>query len=203
MLTRFEANNVTLAPKKFQFGTSVRFAGMKITKDGCAPDPDRMAAVEQFPRPESRSQVRQLLGLVQQFSQWCPDLSPATVSMRTLLRDNTSFMWSPECEEEFVQIKTVLADERYIKPFDPDLDSELLVDTSKVSGCGYILIQRNKEGGVNIIRCGSTAAKRGWAGMSPIESEATGIGWAVEHCSHYLKGSSRVIKVVCDHFPFR
>ena len=158
MLTRFEANNVTLAPKKFQFGTSVRFAGMKITKDGCAPDPDRMAAVEQFPRPESRSQVRQLLGLVQQFSQWCPDLSPATVSMRTLLRDNTSFMWSPECEEEFVQIKTVLADERYIKPFDPDLDSELLVDTSKVSGCGYILIQRNKEGGVNIIRCGSTAA---------------------------------------------
>ena len=104
MLTRFEANNVTLAPKKFQFGTEVRFAGMKITKDGCAPDPDRMAAVEQFPRPESRSQVRQLLGLVQQFSQWVPDLSPATVSIRSLLRDNTSFMWTPECQAEFEQI---------------------------------------------------------------------------------------------------
>ena len=69
MLQRFEENNVTLAPKKFQFGTEVVFAGMKITKDGCSPDPDRMTAVEQFPRPESRSQVRQLLGLAQQFQQ--------------------------------------------------------------------------------------------------------------------------------------
>ena len=90
MLARFEANNVTLAPKKFQFGTQVMFACMKITKDGCAPDPDRMAAVEQFPCPESRSQVRQLLGLVQQFQQWVPDIAPATVNMRSLLRTNSS-----------------------------------------------------------------------------------------------------------------
>jgi hypothetical protein len=34
MLTQFEANNVTLAPKKFQFGTQVIFTGMKITQDG-------------------------------------------------------------------------------------------------------------------------------------------------------------------------
>ena len=63
-------------------------------------------------------------------------------------------MWSPECEEEFVLMKSVLTDERYNKPFDPNLDTELLVDTSRVSGCGYILIQ----GTVNIVRCGSMAA---------------------------------------------
>ena len=140
MLTRFESNNVTLAPKKFQFGTEVKFAGMRITKDGYAADPDRMAAVEQFPRPESRSQVRQLMGLVQQFSQWVPDMAPATVSMRALLRNNTAFMWTPECEAEFELMKSVLSDERFIKPFDPDLDTELLVDTSTVAGCGYIFI---------------------------------------------------------------
>ena len=104
MLTRFKANNVTLAPKKFQFGQEVRFAGMRITKDGCAADLDRIEAVEQFPRPETRSQVRQLLprvlGLCQQFSLWVPDMAPATVSMRALLRKNTVFMWTPECEAE-------------------------------------------------------------------------------------------------------
>ena len=57
LLTRFEANNVMLAPKKFQFGPEVIFAGMRITKEGCAADPARMKAVEQYPRPESRSQV--------------------------------------------------------------------------------------------------------------------------------------------------
>ena len=35
LLTRFEKNNVTLAPKKFQFGDQVLFAGMRVTKDGC------------------------------------------------------------------------------------------------------------------------------------------------------------------------
>jgi hypothetical protein len=191
LLTRFEANNVTLAPKKFQFGDQELFAGMRITKDGCAPDPARMEAIEQYPHPEPRSQVRQLLGLVQQFSRWVPDMVPATVSIKALLRKNTAFVWSPECEAEFVQMKSVLTDERYNKPFDITLDTELLIDTSKVSGCGYILIQRTQEGSVHIVRCGSLAAQRGWAGMSPIESECTGIGCAVEHCGYYLRGSSK------------
>ena len=100
MLTQFDANIVTLAPKKFQFRQEVKFAGMHITKDGCAVDPNRREAVEQFPRPETRSQVRQLFGLCQQFSLWVPDMAPATVSMRALLTKNTVFMWTPECETE-------------------------------------------------------------------------------------------------------
>ena len=37
--------------------------------------------------------------------------------------------------------------------------------------------------------------------MAPIKSEATGIGWAVEHCAYYLKGSNKVVKIVTDHYP--
>ena len=118
-------------------------------------------------------------------------MAPALVSMKALLRKNTAFLWSPECKAEFEQMKSVLSDKRYNKRFDPDLDTELLVDTSKVSGCGYILIQRTQEGAVHIIRCGSMAAKWGWAGMSQIESECTGIGWAVEHCTYYLGGQAK------------
>ena len=32
----------------------------------------KVEAIEQYPRPETKSQVRQLLGLVQQFCLWCP-----------------------------------------------------------------------------------------------------------------------------------
>ena len=45
LLTLFEKNNVTLASKKFQFGDQVLVAGMRIKKDGCAPDPARMEAI--------------------------------------------------------------------------------------------------------------------------------------------------------------
>ena len=81
------------------------------------------------------------MGLCQQFSIWVPDMAPATVNMRSLLRKATAFVWTPECEIEFVQMKAVLADERFLKAFGPNLDTELLVETSKITGAGYILIQ--------------------------------------------------------------
>ena len=59
MFTRFENNNVNLVPKKLQFGTKVLFAGLRITQDGCSADPEKMDAVSNFPRPESKPQVRQ------------------------------------------------------------------------------------------------------------------------------------------------
>ena len=37
--------------------------------------------------------------------------------------------------------------------------------------------------------------------MATIQAEATGIGWAVEHCSYYLKGSDKVVTIITDHFP--
>ena len=54
---------------------------------------------------------------------------------------------------------------------------------------------------MNIIRCGSVDVKRIWASKTTIESVAISIGWAVDHCSHYLKGSDKVVTVVTDHFP--
>ena len=69
-----------------------------------------------------------------------------------LLRKATAFVWTPECKIEFVQMKAVLADERLLKAFNPNLYTKLLVDTSKVAGADYILIQRTKAGMVHIIR---------------------------------------------------
>ena len=92
------------------------------------------------------------MGFCQQFALWVPDMAPATVNMRSLLRKATAFVWTPECEIEFVQMKAVLADERFLKAFDPNLYTKLLVDTSKVAGADYILIQRTKAGMVHIIR---------------------------------------------------
>ena len=73
---------------------------------------------------------------------WVPDMAKAAVSMRSLLRKASALVWTTDCEVEFMQTKAVLADKRFIKPFDPNLYKELLVDTCKVAGAGYILIQR-------------------------------------------------------------
>ena len=69
------------------------------------------------------------------------------------MRKKTAFVWTAECEAEFLKIKEILTDEGFIKPFNSDLDTKLLVDTPKVAGARYILIQRAKDGTVHIVRC--------------------------------------------------
>ena len=133
MLQRFEGSNVKLAPKKMQFGMEVLFAGLCITKDGCDADPEKMEAVSQFPRPESK---QQLLGLCQQFAVWVPDMAQANINLRSILRKSWAFFWKPECEAEFHHMKIDVCHEKYIKPFDPELNTELLMDTSKVARAG-------------------------------------------------------------------
>ena len=142
----------------------------------------------------------QLLGLCQQFSIWVSNLAPATFSLRYLLRKSTAFVWTSKYEAEFQQMKAILTGEGYIKPFDPKLYTELLVDTLKVAGAGYILIQRSQDGVVHNVTCRSISASRSWASMAPIEAEAAGIGCAVNHCGHYLTWSDKMITVVTDHF---
>ena len=36
--------------------------------------------------------------------------------------------------------------------------------------------------------------------MAPVEAEAAGIGWAEEHCSHYLKCSDKIISIITDYY---
>ena len=111
-------------------------------------------------------------------------------------------VWTPECEAELIQIKAVLTDERFLKAFDSTLYTVLLVDTSKVTGAGYIiiqhtqagmvniLIQHTQVGMVNIVWCGNVTAKRSWASMAPIEAEATDIDWVVCPSSPSASGTS-------------
>ena len=71
----------------------------------------------------------------------------------------------------------------------------MLVDSSKVGGIGYILLQVSEEILPNgmprllMIRCNSIAPKKEWRGYSPIEMELLGLFWSFMDCSYYILGS--------------
>ena len=87
-----------------------------------------------------------------------------------------------------------------VKYFDPNLQTELLTDASKLQGLGYALVQRQTDGQLRLIQCGSrslTSAERNYA---RIELEALAIQWAIQKSRHYLLGLQK-FKVVTDHNP--
>ena len=87
-----------------------------------------------------------------------------------------------------------------VKPFDINLETELLTDASKLNGLGFCLIQREKSGNKRLITCGSCSITPAQSRYAVIELECLAVQWALSKTSFFLKGL-RNFKVITDHKP--
>ena len=62
VIKRCQEHKITLNDKKIQVGQSVKFGGHVITSEGSSPDPDKVRAIKDFPKPTNVTDVRSFLG---------------------------------------------------------------------------------------------------------------------------------------------
>ena len=200
IMQKCREHQITISASKFTIGEEVKFAGYMVSKDGIKPDPMKVAAIEHYPAPKDVSELRSFLGLAQQLGSFMPDLSQSTVKLRSLLKMNTEYIWSPEINEEFLKVKEILTSDMIVKPFDPELDTVLITDASRLNGLGYLLVQYDQENHPRLVQCGSFALTDHQKNYATIELEFLAIVRAIEKCSFYLMGMDR-FKVYSDHRP--
>ena len=64
VLERFGKANIKLKPSTCYFAqTTVKYLGHLVSEDGVRPDPDKIAAVNEFPVPKHVKGVRSFIGL--------------------------------------------------------------------------------------------------------------------------------------------
>ena len=63
LLDRCRQHGLTLSRKKIQIGSSVDFAGYKVTADGIMPDSNKVAAIRNFLKPFDFTRLRSFLRL--------------------------------------------------------------------------------------------------------------------------------------------
>ena len=138
-------HHLTLSPKKFQMCDpehSIKFAGMVLSSKGLLPDPDKMSAIQDFPIPNNRTDLRSWLGLCQQFSIWYPELASCQSVLRHLVRDDVPFEWSSEMTDQMEATKRLLCGDVYVHSYDTKLVPTIFVDGSILHGAGFILVQQ-------------------------------------------------------------
>ena len=104
------------------------------------PDPDKVAAISQFPIPEDLPNLRSFLGLANQFSDFSPDLRHAMEPMKGLLSKKNAFVWNAAHTASMEAIKAIITGPQCLAHFNPKLKTTLLTDASRIE-LGYILIQ--------------------------------------------------------------
>ncbi|CAB4003757.1 Hypothetical predicted protein [Paramuricea clavata] len=116
----------------YSYSGTLEFFGMIFSADGVSPDPKKIAAIVNAPRPTNVSGVRSLLFIA--------NYASITTPLRQLTKKNAKFQWLPVHENARKTLKKALTSAPVMAYFDTTKCTELIVDASP-TGLGAILQQ--------------------------------------------------------------
>ena len=99
VLQRLEKAEATLNLAKCKFHKStIKFVGHIASKDGICADPEKTAAICNMEPPQSVSDLRRFMGLVNQLGKFSSRIAEISQPLRELLQKGRAWVWGPEQE---------------------------------------------------------------------------------------------------------
>lgn len=191
---RCQDKNIILNDKKtITQQKEIVFMGHLITSEGISPDPAKVEAIQSLPTPTDVSAVRRLCGTIQYLARYIPNLSQHLEPLRALTRQNAEWNWSPECQQAFETVKSLVVEHTKLSYFDNNKELCLQVDSSK-DGVGVALMQEGRP--IEFASRSLTTCQRRWA---QIEKELLAVIIGLERFDQYTYG--RKVYVQNDHQP--
>lgn len=87
VLVRAKEKNIRFSPNKLQFKIpKVKYLGHITSHEDIRPAPDKVEAIVKMPKPEDRSGVQRLLGMIKYRAEFIPQESDITAPLRELLK---------------------------------------------------------------------------------------------------------------------
>ena len=144
MLQRARKENVVFNATKIQYKvTTVAYIGNIVTKDGMRPDPAKVEAVINMPKPSDKQGLLRLLGMIKYLSQYIPNESSITAPLRSLLKQGAEWSWQHEHDDAMDKIRKTLARDTLLAFYDVRKSATIQADASQ-SGLGCGLMQQGR-----------------------------------------------------------
>ena len=175
--------------------TDCEWLGFRIGKNGIAPLVRKTQAVENLKTPKSRKQLKSLMGSMHSLHKFLTKLAEVSAPLRPLLSQNNDFVWTPNCENMFQQLKSLLKNIVELRHFDIQRETRIVCDASH-DGLGAVLEQYGASGWHPLSfasRYPNPAEKK----YSTNKLELLAVVWATEHFRNYIYG--RYFTVISDH----
>lgn len=201
VLDRLNNMNMKINEKKSVFGVQqVTFLGHHVSTEGIRPTDDKIRAILDLQPPNSVSELRSLLGLINFVGKFIPNLSAMTYHMRSLLTKQCPFTWKEDHTNELALIKQTLGKIDSLGFFNPK-DETILVTDASPFGLGAILFQV-KGGKTRTISCISKSLADNEKKFCQTEKECYAIVWAMEKLFIYLYGMKFTLVTDCKPLEY-
>lgn len=197
---RHVRNHLYVKSEKSEFHAETgSFLGFIIAPGQIQMDPAKVSAVAQWPTPDNRKKVQQFFGFVNFYRRFIRNVSAIASPLHVLTSPKVPFLWSPQAEESFTQLKERFTTAPILTVPDPNRQFVVEVDASN-EWVGTILSQRS-ETDHKLHRCAFLSSK-----LSPAERnydvgnrELLAVKMALEEWRHWLEGSQQPFVVWTDH----
>ena len=200
VLVRFRAANLKINPLKCEFfRTKVQFQGHVISKDGVQVDPEKIAAVKQFPVPAMQTHVKSFLGLCSYYRRYVKNFADIARPLHKASETTTPFKWTPEAQDAFDKLKACLTTTP-ILAFPSMKEPFILYTDASLSAMGAVLAQV-QDGKERAICYASKALSRSQMNYSATKRELLVVVHFTRHFKHYLLGRKFILRT--DHSALR
>ncbi|XP_045537579.1 uncharacterized protein K02A2.6-like [Papilio machaon] len=177
----------------------IRYLGYVISKDGIKTDPSKIEAIAKLPRPSNVSELRSFLGILNFYGKFIKNMSSRLVPLYELLKKDTEWNWSAECENAFIKIKKILSSVDTLAHYDSKKPLVVTCDASG-RGIGGVLTQIDAgSGGERPVAYASRTLTDAEKNYSQIHREALAIIFCVNKFHQYLYGRHFTLRT--DHKP--
>ena len=176
---------------------SIKFLGHVVNRNGIRQDPEKTTAILKMSAPQSVSEVRRFLGLVNQLGKFSSRIAKISQPLRELLRSRNAWHWGPDQEASFEAIKQELVKPTILAMYDPQTKIKVSPDASSF-GLVAVLLQSNGDDW-KAVAYASRALSDTERRYAQIEKEALASIWACKKFSNYILG--RPFLLESDHKP--
>lgn len=105
----------------------ISFLGDRISEQGIKPNPELVECIAHCQKPATKKEVQRLLGTVNYFSKYLPNLPHQTESLRGLLREDVIFEWTRAHDIVWAHLNEMLTQAPIPAMFYPSLPTKLAV----------------------------------------------------------------------------
>jgi hypothetical protein len=203
VLAVLQRSGLVINAEKCVFGRpSLEFLGHTVQAGGISPLPDRVAAVQRFPRPNTVVELQAFLGLFNYYRKFVPAaakiVKPLTDALQGGLRPQHQIQWSAAQHDAFLAAKAAIAATTQLAHPSPAAEMALVTDASGTH-VGAVLQQRVGRQPWRPLGFFSQKLSTAESRYSAFDRELLAVYSSILHFRHLLEG--RHFEIFSDHKP--
>ena len=200
VLERMRAAGLRLKPKKCRlFAPQTEYLGHIVSERGIATDPEKVRAVQEWPRPTTVTEVRAFVGFCNYYRQYLEHFSEKAEPLVDLTRKAVPFQWGPPQDKAFDDLRHALCTAPTLAF--PREDSMFVLDTDASDTAIGGVLSQIQDGEERPIAFGSQCLSSTQRNYCTTKKELLAVVVFCQKWKHYLRHAEFLLRT--DHSSLR